>query len=51
MGNFIVDSSPMDAAMFQGHTHIMNMILEHFVHQMMLSDNKHGINAEFGYYQ
>ena len=51
MGNFIVQSSPMDAAMFKGHTNIMNMILEHFVHQMMLSDNKDGVNAEFGYHQ
>ena len=51
MGNFIVQSSPMDAAMFKGHTNIMNMILEHFVHQMMLSDNMDGVNAEFGYHQ
>ena len=47
----ISDSSPMDIANFQGHANIMNMMLEHFANQMMLSDNKETINSEFGYYQ
>ena len=41
----------MDIANFQGHANIMNMMLEHFANQMMLSDNKETINSEFGYYQ